>query len=168
MSAALCIAEEYLRESSPASFLNELTSASMLPPKSDASEFSVGSAVGSVTGWEVGLDVGCTVGTGVGETVGCSVGAGVGESVVSAIFGVGLAEEVGSGIEVGDGTGAADGTWAGAEVSTGVTAGNGVLSACIVTICSVDAEQPDSRRKMEIKNISFVFMAYPFQRIYTF
>ena len=52
--------------------------------------------------------------------------------------------------------------------STGVTAGSGVLSAYIWTICSAGAAQPESSTsKAKTKNKIF-FIAYPFKTIYTF
>lgn len=61
VSAAFCMAEEYLSELSPAELLYEFTSASTLLPKSEDDSGSAGFAVGA----RVGSAVGTAAGTGV-------------------------------------------------------------------------------------------------------
>ena len=91
--------------------------------------------------------------------MGASVGLVVGPREDAAVF---------AGIAEGEGTDSAAVPSDNAGVSSGVTAGSGVLSAYIWTICSAGAAQPErSTSKAKTKNKLF-FIAYPFKTIYTF
>lgn len=70
VSAAFCMADEYLRELSPAELLYEFTKVSTLPPKSEDELIFSGSTAGVGVGSAAGSGVGCAVGAMVGEAVG--------------------------------------------------------------------------------------------------
>ena len=67
-----------------------------------------------------------------------------------------------AGIAEGEGTDSAAVPSDNAGVSSGVTAGSGVLSACISTICSAGAAQPESSISKAMVKEKMVFMANPF------
>lgn len=83
-------------------------------------------------------------------------------------FGVGWAVAAGVGMKDGEGPASAARTWEGAVVGTGVTAGSGVLSACIAMICSAGEVHPLNRKSDAAMIRDKYFMVYPFSVMYIF